>query len=85
MTVPAPHRAISVTLQPGWGAPDGKGLLGEDRRTRTLRRVLVSYPEVRHIVPDRISLSAEVEPQLLEAVARFLGRQQWLVKSVEVR
>lgn len=85
MTAPAPHRAIRVTLQPGWGAPDGKGLLGEDRRIRTLRRVLVSYPEVRHIVPDRISLSAEAEPRLLEAVARFLGRQQWLVKSVEVR
>ncbi len=85
MTAPAPHRAIRVTLQPGWGAPDAKGLLGEDRRIRTLRRVLVSYPEVRHIVPDRISLSAEVEPRLLEAVARFLGRQQWLVKSVEVR
>lgn len=83
---PAPSaRSIRVVLQPGWGAPDGRGLLGEDARVRTLRRVLISYPEVRHILPDRISLDADTEPRLLQGLARFLGRQAWLVESVEVR
>ncbi len=79
------HRAIYVMLHPGWGAPEGKGRLGEDARLRTIRKVLVSYPEVRHIRPDRISLDAQTEPRLLESVARFVARQQWLVTSVEVR
>lgn len=78
-------RAIWVVFQPGWGAPEGKGLLGGDARLRTIRKVLVSYPEVRHIRPDRISLDAQAEPRLLESVARFVARQQWLVTSVEVR
>lgn len=78
-------RSIRVTFQPGWGAPEGKGLLGEQERLRTLRKVLVSYPEVRHISPDRISLDGAAEPRLLETVARFLQRQEWLVQSVEVR
>lgn len=78
-------RGIRVTLEPAWGGPEGKGLLAEDPRVRTLLKVLVSYPEVRHILPDRISLDAETEPRLLETVARFLERQQWLVQSVEVR
>lgn len=77
-------RQIRVIFQPGWGAPEGNGLLAEEARVRTLRRVLVSYPEVRHILPDRISLDSEAEPRLLQTVARFLGRQAWLVKSVEV-
>jgi len=42
----------------------------------------VSYPEVRHIVPDRISLDATAEPRTLETLVRFLERQTWLVKSV---
>jgi hypothetical protein len=46
--------------------------------------VLVSYPEVRHILPDRISLEPTAEARTLETVVRFLERQQWLVKSVVV-
>ena len=46
--------------------------------------VLVSYPDVRHILPDRISLEPTADPKTLEAVARFLERQQWLVTSVAV-
>ncbi len=84
MTTQAQGRWIRVVFQPGWGAPEGKGLLGEHERVRTLRRVLVSYPEVRHILPDRVSLDAAAEPRLLATVARFLERQQWLVQSVEV-
>ncbi|MBI4611902.1 MAG: hypothetical protein HY726_23165 [Candidatus Rokubacteria bacterium] len=83
--VAAKSRGISVSFQPGWGPPDGKGLLGDDARVRLLRRVLVSYPEVRHIRPHQISLDLAVDPRLLETVARFLERQQWLVKAVEIR
>jgi len=46
--------------------------------------VLVSYPAVRHILPDRISLEASADGRTLDAVARFLERQHWLVKSVVV-
>lgn len=81
----AAARSIKVTFRPGWGAPEGKGLLGGEERIRTLLRVLVSYPEVRHILPDRISLDAAAEPHLLDTVARFLQRQEWLVQSVEIR
>ncbi len=59
-------------------------MLGEDPRVRTLRRVLISYPEVRHILPHRISIDPGADPRLLETVARFLERQQWLVKTVEI-
>lgn len=85
MTDVGPSRQIRVSFQPGWGIPEGKGLLAEDIRVRTLRKVLVSYPEVRHILPDRISLDATAGSHLLETVSRFLQRQAWLVKSVEVR
>ena len=81
--MPAP-RGIRVTFRSGPSGPDGKGLLGDDARIRTLRKVLVSYPEVRHILPDRISLDASADPRLLETVASFLERQQWLVRTVEV-
>jgi hypothetical protein len=46
--------------------------------------VLVTYPEVRHIVPDRIRLDAGADPRTVDTVARFLERQQWLVESVSV-
>lgn len=62
--------------------PGGQGLLAADPRVRTLRRVLVTYPDVRHILPDRISLEATADPRVLDAVAHFLQRQHWLVKSV---
>lgn len=79
-----PPRGIRVIFQPGWSAPGEKGLLGPDPRVRTLRKVLVSYPEVRHIRPDRVSFEPTADPRLLETVAKFLERQQWLVRSVEV-
>jgi hypothetical protein len=79
-----PPRAIRLVFRGEWIAPGGKGLLGPDPRLRTLRKVLVSYPAVRHIAPDRISLEASADSRTLDAVARFLERQQWLVKSVAV-
>ena len=65
-----------------WTLPEGRGFLDADSRIRTLRRVLVTYPEVRHILPDRISLEAGTDPRTLETVSRFLQRQQWLVTAV---
>jgi len=77
-------RAIRVRCRGEFATPEGQGLLTPDPRVRTLRRVLVSYPDVRHILPDRISLEATADPRTLEAVARFLERQQWLVTAVAV-
>ena len=42
----------------------------------------MTYPDVRHILPDRISLAPDTEPRVLETVIRFLQRQQWLVSTV---
>jgi len=49
---------------------------------RTLRKVLVTYPAVRYILPDRISLDGTVDTRTLESVSTFLQRQHWLVKTV---
>lgn len=88
MAVPAPGRTLRVGLQTDWDphtAGRGReGLLAWDPRVRTLLRVLVSYPEVRHILPDRISLDAGADPRTLETMARFLERQSWLVRRVAV-
>jgi len=62
--------------------PDGRGFLDADPRVRTLRRVMVTYPDVRHILPDRISLEAGTDARTIEAVTKFLQRQQWLVSEV---
>jgi len=77
-------RAIRLRLQESFATPPGSGLLAADRRVRTLCRVLISYPEVRHILPDRISLAASVDPRTVQSVARFLERQRWLVQGVAV-
>ena len=62
--------------------PEGRGFLDSDARVRTLRRVIVTYPDVRHILPDRISLEAGTDPRTIETVTKFLQRQQWLVSEV---
>ena len=49
---------------------------------RTLRKVLVTYPAVRYVLPDRISLDPTADVRTLESVVTFLQRQHWLVKSV---
>jgi hypothetical protein len=72
--------SIHVGLRAEWAEPGG--LLGGHPRLRTLRKVLVSYPDVRHIVPDRIRLHEEADARTLASVTRFLERQQWLVTSV---
>jgi len=70
---------------PGAGDPGRGGLLTPDPKVRTLLKVLVSYPEVQYILPDRIRLDGASDPRLLETVTRFLERQAWLLKSVVVR
>ena len=72
--------SIHVGLRAEWAGPGG--LLGGHPRVRTLRKVLVSYPDVRHIVPDCIRLHAHADTRTLASVTRFLERQQWLVTSV---
>ena len=88
MAYSSPGRTLRVGLQGEWDPNSGglghQGLLAWDHRVRTLLRVLVSYPEVRYILPDRISLDASADPRTLETIARFLERQSWLVRRVAV-
>jgi hypothetical protein len=81
--------SLSIAFQPEWAptsaaAGGQRGLFSADARVKTLLKVLASYPEVRYILPDRISLDTSASVSLLEAVARFLERQSWLVKRVSV-
>ena len=77
-----------MKFRPGWDpARDAKGprgLFRPDPRVRTLLKVLVSYPEVRFVLPDRISLDSATSGTLLEVIARFLDRQAWLVERVDI-
>ncbi len=88
MAGPPPGRSLRVGFQTEWdphsAGPGHHGLLSWDPRVRTLLRVLVSYPEVRYILPDRISLEPAADPRTLETMARFLERQAWLVRRVSV-
>ena len=77
-------RSILVQCRREYAAPPGPGLLAPDPRARTLRKVLVSYPEVRHIRPDRISLDSGTDARTIDTVVKFLERQHWLVASVVV-
>jgi hypothetical protein len=56
--------------------------MAPDPRARTLLRVLVSYPEVRYVLPDRVGLEAGADARLIETLLRFLGRQEWLITRV---
>lgn len=69
---------------PSGAVPGHRGLFATDPRVRTLVKVLVSYPEVRFVLPDRVSLDAAASAPLLESIARFLGRQAWLVRRVDI-
>ncbi|HSE04915.1 MAG TPA: hypothetical protein VLK35_12245 [Methylomirabilota bacterium] len=83
-----PARTLRIGLQSHWDPPTAdrghQGLLAWDPRVRTLVRVLVSYPEVRYVLPDRISLDPGADPRTIETMARFLERQGWLVRRVAV-
>jgi len=46
--------------------------------------VIATYPDVRHILPDRISLVPHTDARTLDTVAVFLRRQQWLVSTVTI-
>jgi hypothetical protein len=81
MTAP---RTIRVRFDKEWTAQQRRGLLAGDPRVRTLCRVLVTYPQVRHIVPDRISLDPATDARTIETIVRFLERQHWLVESLVV-
>ena len=80
------RRWLWAAFQPAWdpgaGDPGRRGFLASDPRVRTLLRVLVSYPEVRYVLPDRVALQLGADARLIETVLRFLGRQRWLVTRV---
>lgn len=86
MTGAGGARSLRVLFQPAWHPdaddPGRRGLLAAEPRVRTLLKVLVSYPEVRYILPDRLSLEASADSRLMETIGRFLERQEWLVKAV---
>ena len=79
-------RWLRAAFQPAWdpgaGDPGRRGFLAADPRARTLLRVLVSYPEVRYVLPDCVGLDATADARLIETLLRFLGRQDWLVTRV---
>jgi len=81
-------RSLRIVFQPDWdpvgGGAGRRGLFAVDPKVRTLLKVLVSYPEVRYVLPDRISLDAAAPMPLLETIARFLGRQTWLVCRIDI-
>ena len=81
-----PGRYLMASFLPAWepGAGDAgrRGFMARDPRARTLLRVLVSYPEVRYVLPDRVGLEAGADPRLIETLIRFLGRQGWLLTRV---
>jgi hypothetical protein len=82
----ATTQTLQVSFQPVWhpgpGDPGRRGFLSPDPRVRTLLRVLISYPEVRHVLPDRVSLEAGADVRLIESIMRFVARQGWLVTRV---
>ena len=86
--MPAAARTLRIVFEPAWdpsaAAPGHRGLFAVDPRVRTLLKVLASYPDVRFVLPDRISLDAAAGAPLLESIARFLGRQTWLVRRVDI-
>lgn len=75
---------FQAAWDPGTGDPGRRGFLAPDPRARTLLRVLVSYGEVRYVLPDRVGLEAGADAKLIEALMRFIGRQDWLVSRVTV-
>jgi len=86
--VPAATRTLRIVFEAGWdpstAAPGHRGLFAADPKVRTLLKVLASYPEVRFVLPDRVSLDAGARGPLLESIARFLTRQTWLVRRVDI-
>lgn len=88
MSAVAPATYLRAVFQPA-GAPEAgdpgrRGFLAPDPRARTLLRVLVSYPEVRFVLPDRVGLEATADARLIETLMRFVGRQAWLVTGVTI-
>ena len=86
MSAVATPTCLRAAFQPAWdpgaGDPGRRGFMAPDARVRTLLRVLVSYPEVRYVLPDRVGLAATADVRLIETLMRFVGRQSWLLTGV---
>src|SRR5262249_31113922 len=76
--------AFETEAEPDASGSGRRGLFAAGSHARTVLGGLLSYPEVRYIVPDRISLDVAAGPVLLETIARFLERQRWLVRRVVI-
>jgi hypothetical protein len=74
-------RELRIVLRNEWKT---QGLLSSDQRARTLRKVLVTYPDVRHILPDRVRLERGADAGVVETLRHFLERQHWLLTTVVV-
>ena len=81
---PCLRAAFLPAWDPGRGDPGRRGFLAPDPRVRTLLRVLVSYSEIRFVLPDRVALEPTADARLVDTLMRFLGRQAWLVSGVTV-
>ena len=44
----------------------------------------MTYPDVRHVLPDRISLEGSTDPSVIETLKHFLERQHWLLNTVVI-
>ncbi len=44
----------------------------------------MTYPDVRHILPDRVSLEDTTDTAVVDTLKHFLERQQWLLKAVVI-
>jgi len=85
VAAPCLRAAFQPAWDPGPSDPGRRGFLAPDPRVRTLMRVLVSYPEVRFVLPDRVGLEPTADARLVDTLLRFLGRQAWLVTDVTLR
>ncbi len=77
-------RAIRVVFQERWTPPRSRGFLDLDPKVRTLLKIILSYPEVRHVLPSEVSFDPGIEPSVLQSLGGFIRRQAWLVRRVDV-
>jgi hypothetical protein len=75
------YRTIRISLRPEC---DRQGLLASEPRAQALRKALVAYPGVRHVLPNRVSLDAAVESHVLNAIVRLVEQHRWLASSATI-
>lgn len=74
-------REIKIQFNTDWENKHKKGLLVNDQKTKTVIKVIISYPEIRHIVPSAIRFDSNVSEKTIETIANFLERQKWMIEK----